>query len=144
MEDEKKCKIYENGYIYVIRPINTDEESPTVYYGSTISTPRHRFSQHKTDFVLFNKGNREYRTVYEIFKKYGCENIELVPIKTCQNITKRELENIEFSEYISKYPCVNKQGKHGISYNGTRSDYVKKYNEIKKIMINQNIQKITV
>lgn len=135
MEYEKKCKIYDNGYIYIIRPINSDEESPMVYYGSTISTPKHRFSQHKADFVLFNKGNREYRTVYEIFKKYGFENVELVPIKTCQNITKRELENIEFSEYISKLPCVNKQGKCGISYDGSKADYSKKYIQFRKSQI---------
>ena len=94
---------YKNGRIYKI----TDNGYTKQYIGSTCQPLSKRFTNHKSDYKLWQDGKKHKITVYDIFNEFGIENckIELIEEFPCNN--RMELERKE-GEHIKNNDCVNK------------------------------------
>lgn len=86
---------YSKGKIYKLVSPSTGK----VYIGSTITTLKHRFNNHKSDY----KTQRRYVSSFEVITENDCY-IELVKNYPCSS--KKELEREEGKE-IQKHTCVN-------------------------------------
>jgi hypothetical protein len=94
---------YTNGRIYIITDIGYNK----CYYGSTIRSLSHRFSQHKSHYKLYKANKKNNVSLFILFDEYGIENckIELVELFPCSN--KIELLRRE-GYYIKNNDCINK------------------------------------
>lgn len=119
---------YKKGTIYKIICAVSDD----VYIGSTFSTCRNRWQNHKGTYNnwLSNNKNRGC-SIYPYFKKYGIENFKLIKIKEYDCVDRIHLESKE-QLWISKTKCVNKLNPLHISYL-----YKKKWNTENKEKIKQ-------
>ena len=98
----KNCSNYKNGKIYIIRFTNDDDH---IYIGSTITSLKLRFSQHKSCSTRIHKTsiasyiNKTYNNDWN-----NC-CIELLCNYPCA--TKKQLEKKEY-QLINKYARKNK------------------------------------
>jgi hypothetical protein len=91
------------GRVYKIIPNQGDE----VYIGSTINEIRKRFYNHKKNYLSYLSGKTTKTRVYDIFDKYGTDNVNIILIKEYHIVDRLHLEAYE-TLWISKTKCVNK------------------------------------
>ena len=98
---------YNNGKIYKLEPVNGDEGD--IYIGST--TKKHlcqRMASHKCMYKRWKDGKESKVLSYELFDKYGIENVNIVLLEKVENATtKDELLAVE-AKYIKTNACINK------------------------------------
>ena len=98
---------YNNGKIYKIEP-TCEYDAGDIYIGSTtkkllssrMAAHKHHYTQHKEG--LFNK-----LTSFEIFDKYGLDNVKIILLESVNANTRDELLERE-AYYIKEFKCVNK------------------------------------
>lgn len=91
-----------NGKIYKVEPINNGEDGD-IYIGSTTGYLCKRFYIHKYNY-RYNKNNY---CIFNLFNKYGIDNLKIVLIEEITYNNKRELLNRE-GFYIKSMNCINK------------------------------------
>ena len=135
---------YQNGKIYMLIPVNNEDDEQLVYIGSTtkkyLST---RLSQHISSYKLYKQGKTNFCTSFILFDKYNIENIHIILLEMYSCNNKDELRAKE-AEYIKKtVNCVNKN-KPGrtvkIYYQDNKEDLIvkfKKYYQDNKQTLNE-------
>ena len=131
---------YNNGKIYKLEPICEYEEGD-IYIGSTTKEYLcQRLATHKRDYKQWKQKLCNKIMSYELFDKYGIDNIKIVLLELVNVNSKDELISKE-SEYIKNNKCVNK-----IIPNRTReewrNDNKEKINEYKKEWREDNKEKL--
>jgi len=113
---------YNNGKIYVIRPIIEHDEGD-VYVGSTTKKYlSQRMQQHKKEYTNYQSGKPNGRyTVFNIYDKYGINNCDIFLIENVNANSKDELHTRE-GHHIRNIKCVNKM----IAGGCTREEYLQK------------------
>jgi hypothetical protein len=136
---------YNNGKIYMIRPI-VEHEDGEVYIGSTT---KHylsdRLFNHRNVYKMYKvgKGCGRY-SVYDLFDKYGPHNCDIYLIESVNANSKAELFTRE-GHHIKNTKCVNKiipittreemlQKKRESNYRNIET--IKKYNHEKSVKEN--------
>ena len=97
---------YNNGKIYKLEAINGEEGD--IYIGST--TKKHlcqRMAHHKCMYKRWKDGKVNKVLSYELFDKYGIDNVNIILLENVNAISKDELLSVE-SKYIKSNECINK------------------------------------
>jgi hypothetical protein len=146
---------YNNGKIYKIEPI-CEHDRGDIYIGSTTKQYLcQRMSAHKYHYKKYKQGLHHKITSFDIFDKYGPDNVKITLIELVNANSKDELISKE-SEYIRNTQCVNKtipnrtakeyiqENKEKISAQGktyyeSNKDKIKKYQKTYKE--NQKLKK---
>ena len=104
MEENK----YSRGKIYKLCP-NVYEGEFIPYYGSTIEKLlSSRLSHHKNLYKRYKDNKiKDFCTSFNMFEKYGIDNIGIILIENYPCKSKYELESKE-REWIEKTNCINK------------------------------------
>ena len=98
---------YKNGKIYKIEPTCEHDEGD-IYIGST--TKRllsHRMASHRCEYKKWKNGLYHKLTSFDIFDKYGVDNVKIVLIELVNANSRNELMSRE-AFYIKNNKCVNK------------------------------------
>lgn len=93
-------------YIYKLHPMDETEDS-ILYIGST-TNPKQRFKTHKTLYKIWKSTNKGYCSSFEVFEKYGVEQVifSILEVIECET---RETEKMREYETMSRYNyCINK------------------------------------
>lgn len=79
-----------------------------VYIGSTFSTIRDRFFNHRACYKIWKNTEERRMSVFDLFEKYGIENCKIILIKEYEVVDKRHLEMYE-TLWINKFKqnCIN-------------------------------------
>ena len=115
---------YQQGKIYCIRSHKTDD----IYIGSTTKQYlSQRLGQHKTDYRIYLKTNKNYVSSYKILK-YDDAYIELITTYSCSS--KEEL-NREEGKYQRQMDCINKNiaGRTSKQYKEDNKELIKEVNK---------------
>ena len=100
-------KNYNNSKIYKIEPTCEHDEG-NIYIGSTTKQYLcQRMAEHKCEYKKYKKGSQSKVMSYDIFDKYGPENIKITLIELVNANNKDELLSKE-AFYIKTLKCVNK------------------------------------
>jgi len=119
---------YGNGKTYFIW--NTTAPVHKLYIGSTVSTLKHRLTQHVCEFK-----NTSKKCESHILIAMGNYDIQLLENYPCEN--KQQLEDREAEYIIANWDsCVNKSVPGAVRRAGGRKKYDKQYNQ-------QNAEKIS-
>ena len=120
---------YNNAKIYKIEPI-CDHDENQIYIGSTNKKYLSlRMSEHISSYKKWKQGTTNKKlTCFDIFDKYGLDNVKIVLIELVNANSKNELVSKE-SEYIRKTKCVNKviPNRTQKEYYKTNKDKIKEY-----------------
>jgi len=125
---------YKIGKVYRITKI----DDPTVnYVGSTFTTLRQRWQQHKTKY---NNGCNRC-SIGKYFDKYGIDKFKIILIKEYEVCADNQKDNKHLRAYeqlwINKFKlqncCINKQNSIGL----LRREYLKEYRESNKDKIKE-------
>jgi hypothetical protein len=113
---------YENGKIYMIRPM-VDHDENEVYIGSTTKYYlSDRLAKHRETYEKYKVGYGCGRyAVYDIFDKYGSHNCQIYLLETVNAKSKDELFARE-GYHIRNTKCLNKVNPSG----QTREEYLEK------------------
>ena len=131
---------YQLGKIYKITVNKFDEgEEIMTYYGSTcqeylssrLSGHIYNYKKYLND-NLNDKDNKYYTSSFQLFDKYGIDNIVIILMENYPCNSKAELEARE-RYYIENFKCVNKHipCRTKKEYNQHNIEKIKKYNKIK-------------
>ena len=142
MQEIKKDNKYKNGRIYKITDINYTE----CYIGSTIEKLCTRMAKHRYEYLQYKKGNKKKgkTTSYNLFDKYGYENLKIELIENFECNSKEELYKRE-GFHIQNNECINKNiaGRtHKEWYNDNKNKrliyHKMHYNDNKSIILKKN------
>uniref|UniRef100_A0A6C0EDP1 GIY-YIG domain-containing protein n=1 Tax=viral metagenome TaxID=1070528 RepID=A0A6C0EDP1_9ZZZZ len=133
---------YQLSKIYMLIPINNEDNEQFVYIGSTtkkyLST---RLSQHVSCYKLYKQAKFKFCSSYILFDKYSIEKINIILLEIYPCNSKDELRSKE-AEYIKKtVNCVNKNqpGRNVkqwyLDNRDKQIEYQKKYNYDNKDII---------
>ena len=127
----------------------TSKDLKKIYIGSTVQTLEQRINRHKTDYTGWLRGNRDYRSSFEILKTAGYD-YNVIKYLCCNS--KKELLQIE-GNYIKLFriykvfDVVNKILPSGRFINGVRRIYTEEervfYNRNKKQYRIDNVERDT-
>jgi len=99
---------YNNGKIYKIEPICEHDEDE-IYIGSTTKERLcQRMSAHKYQYKKWKEGLCNKISCFDMFDKYGINNLNIVLIELVDANSKDELLKRE-AHYIKALKCVNKK-----------------------------------
>ena len=140
----KSTKDYSKGKVYKIEPI-CDHEEGEIYIGSTTKQYlNQRMVKHIENYKQWKKGKRHLTTSYNLFDKYGLQNLQIVLLESVNAKNYNELGARE-AYYIKSLKCVNKniplqtinerqqKNKEKIKlYYRDKKDIIKKYYEDNK------------
>ena len=99
--------IYNNAKIYKIEPIDSLDDGD-IYVGKTTKTYlSQRFSKHHLCYKDWKKNGKRFMTSFNLFDKYGYENLQIILLEQVELATKDELKALE-GHYIKSMLCVNK------------------------------------
>jgi len=99
----KKAKIYK----LVSKNINDDDE-PLIYIGSTCKILKTRLNGHLRHYKIYLNNKFNFLTSFKLFEKYGVDNVDIILLEECNNITNK-LELLKREKYyIDNNICVNK------------------------------------
>lgn len=106
------------------------EVGDVVYYGSTGQLPSQRLSEHRRDYKKFldNKPRANLRSC-EVMK---FSDYKMIILDEYQNITREDLEKKE-GYYIANNVCVNKNIAGSTVDPHYAKNYMKVYNEAKRL-----------
>ena len=132
-----KSKDYNNGKIYKIEALGTDE----IYVGSTCSPLSVRMATHRANYKKWKAGKHNKCKSYDLFEKYGLENCKIRLIELYPCTCKDELERREGEcqkELLGK-GLVNKNiaGRTKKEWYDDNKEHIKKYYETNKEKINE-------
>ena len=100
---------YNNGKIYKLEP-NCEYDEGDIYIGST--TKRllcQRMATHRLEYRKWKDGLFPKYTCFDIFDKYGIDNIKIVLLELVgSNTCSLDELNAKESEYIKNTKCLNK------------------------------------
>ena len=98
---------YNNGKIYKLEPI-CDHDEGDIYIGSTTKEYlSQRMTAHKHQYKSYKEGSQRKVMSYDIFDKYGPENVKITLIELVNANSKDELLSRE-AYYIRNTKCINK------------------------------------
>ena len=128
------------GRIYCVYCVDKDIDDGEIYIGSTFNKIVRRWQQHKKAHKQYLDGKYNYTTVFDLFDKYGVDNLYVKLIEEVEIENKKELHCIE-GKYIRRMNCVNKvvNGRTKGDYYNQNSDKIK---EQKKNYYIKNSDKI--
>jgi hypothetical protein len=131
---------FNNGKIYKIEPI-CDHDEGDIYIGST--TKRllcQRMASHKCEYKKWKNGLYHKLTSFDIFDKYGLDNVKIVLIEFVNAYSRVELFERE-AYFIKNLKCVNKKipNRTAIEYQNENKEKIKQYH---KLYNNINKEKI--
>jgi hypothetical protein len=110
--------------------------SDDVYVGSTFSTLRNRWTEHKKQYKKYMNGNNRGKTaIYPYFEKYGMDKFKIIKIKEYECVDKNHLESKE-QLWISKSRCVNTN--NTIRINKMSNKFYRENNKEKLILYREN------
>ena len=110
----KAKKDYSKGKVYKIEPI-CDHDEGDIYIGSTTKQYlSQRMVKHRDNFKQWKKGKRDLTTSFNLFDKYGIQNLQIVLLESVNAKNCNELEARE-AHYIQSLKCVNKNIPNGIA-----------------------------
>ena len=116
-------KNYNNSKIYKIEPTCEYDEGD-IYIGSTNREYLcQRMAAHKYQYKKYKEGLFNKITSFDIFEKYGVENVNIVLIELVNANSKDELI-LKESEYIRNTKCINK-----VIPNRTQKEYIQEKKE---------------
>ena len=97
------------GCIYVLYPSGKDWKDceGDCYFGSTAQTVRQRFQIHRKDFRTYLNGKKIFITSFNLFEKYGIDNVSKLMLENVDYFDKKDMLTRE-SYYIRNFKCVNK------------------------------------
>ncbi len=106
------------GIIYKIESL---DDTPLVYYGSTTKTLEDRITMHLRYFTSWKRGGMHYLTSFEIIKlnRFAYEIVEKVKFDSKNHLLARE------SYYINNFPCINNN--LAVNDNFKKTEYGRKY-----------------
>jgi hypothetical protein len=121
---------YNNGKIYKLVPVCEHDEGD-IYIGSTTKEYLcQRMTAHKHCYRKWQRDAKKKYSCFDIFDKYGIDNIKIILIELVNANSKDELISKE-SEHIRNNKCINK-----VIPNRTKPEYLQKYYQEKKDKIN--------
>ena len=134
-------KNYNNSKIYKIEPTCEHDEGD-IYIGSTTNKLLcQRMASHRCEYKKYKDGSCNSKVMsFDIFDKYGLDNVKIVLIELVNANSKDELI-LKESEYIRNTKCVNKvipnrTQKEWKSVNKDKiTKHLKKYYEANKELI---------
>ena len=137
--------IYNNGKIYKIEPTCEHDEGD-IYIGSTTMLLTQRMASHRCEYKKGKNGSHHKLTSFDIFDKYGLDNVKIILLESVNANTIVELLERE-AYYIKEFKCVNKNIptrtiKEWQNANRDKiKQHQKKYNEKQKIkkLIEKNV-----
>ena len=130
---------YNNGKIYKLAPICGHDEGD-IYIGSTTKEYLcQRMTAHKYQYKRYKKGSMGKVMSFDIFDKYGPENVKITLIELVNANSKDELLSRE-AYYIRNTNCINKQIPLRTKKQ-YRQDNKEKIKDIKKIYNKQYYEK---
>ena len=137
--------IYNNGKIYKIEPTCEHDEGD-IYIGSTTRLLTQRMASHRCEYKKWKNGLHHKLTSFDIFDKYGLNNVKIILLESVNANTIVELLERE-AYYIKEFKCVNKNIptrtiKEWQNANRDKiKQHQKKYNEKQKIkkLIEKNV-----
>ena len=132
---------YNNGKIYKIEPICEHDEGD-IYIGSTTKRLLSiRMAAHKYQYKKYKDGSFNSKVMsFDIFEKYGPDNVKITLIEFVNANSKDELLSRE-AYYIRNTNCINKQIPLRTKKQ-YRQDNKEKIKDIKKIYYKDNKDKI--
>ena len=87
---------YSSGHIY---KIICSLDSNFVYIGSTFTTLRQRWSNHKKDYKQYLKDGSNNMSTHKYYTKYGIENFKIILIKSYKVIRESQRDNTHLKVY---------------------------------------------
>jgi hypothetical protein len=117
-----------HGNIYKIEPI-VEHDPNEIYIGSTINTLKHRFNTHKASYKLWLKKNQNVNRTrsFDLFQKYGYNNLQIILLETIECETKDEMRLRE-AHYIRTINNIN----HNVPKRNKKEYYLNKKNKYKE------------
>ena len=98
---------YNNGKIYKLEP-NCEHNEVDIYIGSTTKQYLcQRMTTYKYEYKPWKIGLRPKLLCFDLFDKYGIDNVKIVLIELVNANSKDELISKE-SDYIRNTKCMNK------------------------------------
>ena len=98
---------YNNGKIYKLEP-NCEHDEGDIYIGSTTKQYLcQRMTTYKYEYKHWKIGLRPKLSCFDLFDKYGIDNVKIVLIELVNANSKDELIAKE-SDYIKNTKCMNK------------------------------------
>lgn len=94
-------------YIYMIRPRAEYYLHGDVYIGSSAKNPKQTFCEDKSQYKLYKKGKFGFLSEYELFEKYGVDELEIVELKCLGDVSKEEARQMEEAVRL-RTACINK------------------------------------
>jgi hypothetical protein len=137
---------YNKGKIYKLEPICEYDEGD-IYIGSTTKEYLcQRMTAHKYDYKKYKQGSKSKVMSFDIFDKYGPENVKITLIELVNANSKDELTKRE-RFYIESTDCVNKcvPGMTSKEYYLIHKDklikYRNEYNDANRVKIKEQNKK---
>ena len=94
---------YQNGKIYKIVDVGYNK----CYIGSTCEALSQRMARHRKDYRRFQRQQRNYVSIFDLFDEYGVENCKIELIEECDCNNVYELRRQE-GQHIQTTECLNK------------------------------------
>jgi hypothetical protein len=129
---------YNNGKIYKLEP-NYEYDEGDIFIGSTtVRLLCQRMSIHRYEYKKWKEGLLPKYRYFDIFDKYGIDNIKIVLL---ESVIAKNIDDLVFKEceYIKKMKCINKiipyKTKINFRYNKVKTvskDIIERNEKLKK------------
>ena len=108
------------------------------YIGSTFTTTKQRWAEHKKFYKIYCIGNSNQGalSIFKYFDKYGINNFKLIKIKEYQVWREHQKDTKQLRAYeqlwINRTRCVNQYSAFGIKYLTSKDWRIRNKKHIKK------------